>query len=368
LKILFIARKFDGVAGGVEKQSIQLMNYLVTNGNEISLLTWDRKSPKSFYQMNDQIKWHVLDMGNAQVSASWLLRIKRQIKIRSIIGKINPNAIIAFQHGAFLAVRTAIIGKNIPIVAAERNAPQRFAYVSRGKFRQLIFLSFVMAAKIVVQFESYIIHYPKYLKNKIVTINNPVNKIQVKSTTKNSRRDRDVILFVGHLEFQKNPFALLEAFAMLAPRFPEWNLHFLGKGSLRKPLTNFIANHKLDERVVFRGLETNMSAIYGEADIFCAPSMWEGFPNALAEALAHSLPAVGFKECPGVNELIIHEENGLLADNNGDKDKLAGELRKLMQSDELRKTLGKRGPGSVAKYGEKDIQDQWEKVIGSVAK
>ena len=68
------------------------------------------------------------------------------------------------------------------------------------------------------------------------------------------------------------------------------------------------------------GAVTDVAAEYAAADLFCLPSRWEGFPNTVAEALAHGLPAVAYEGCAGTGDLVEPGENGLLAAGNGDTD------------------------------------------------
>jgi glycosyltransferase involved in cell wall biosynthesis len=111
-----------------------------------------------------------------------------------------------------------------------------------------------------------------------------------------------------------------------------------------------------------------MEGIYRGANVFCLPSRWEGFPNALAEALAHGVPTIGFSDCAGVNLLIQPGQNGLLAAGNNNPDSLADALRQLMESSALRSSLGSNAPHSVEQYETEKIFDKWENVFLQVAK
>ena len=75
------------------------------------------------------------------------------------------------------------------------------------------------------------------------------------------------------------------------------------------------------------------------ADIFAFPSNSEAFGLALTEAMAAGLPAIGYKSCPAVNEIIIDGYNGFLCDDGVDD--FAEKMKVLMQNEELRKQMGK---------------------------
>ena len=367
MKILFVGRKFDGVAGGLERMAIQLMNAMSARGHDISLLTWDQPGAQTHYPLDPSVVWKMLGLGDAMQKASWRLRWQRQVRIREIVKKLKPDVIIGYQQGAFLTVRIAIVGLGIPIIASERNAPQRFDHLRAGRYRQFVYLSFLFAKRITVQFDSYRDAYPRYLRKRIVPIPNAVAAAKDFAKPAGEEGQPKTLLFVGHLAYQKHPQVLIEAFAQIAAQFPEWTLQMLGKGEYHAELETLVAARGLQERVRFLGLSREIERFYCQAHLFAMPSRWEGFPNALAEALAHGLPAVGFADCAGVNQLIVSGENGLLAPGNGDADSLAQALTQLMAAPHTRQKMGFAARGLVEGYQPDPIFDRWDALFRETA-
>jgi glycosyltransferase involved in cell wall biosynthesis len=87
----------------------------------------------------------------------------------------------------------------------------------------------------------------------------------------------------------------------------------------------------------------------------------------LAEALAHGLPAIGFAECAGVRDLIVHGRSGLLAEGNEDPETLALVLDKAMSRGELRRSMGSEAIASVKRLDPPRIFSQWEQLLFEVA-
>ena len=87
-------------------------------------------------------------------------------------------------------------------------------------------------------------------------------------------------------------------------------------------------------------------------------------PLALTEAMAAGLPAIGYKSCPSVNELIIDGYNGFLCDDGIDD--FAEKLKILMSDAELRKKMGENARKSMEKFAPEKIWDQWEALIKEV--
>ena len=103
-----------------------------------------------------------------------------------------------------------------------------------------------------------------------------------------------------------------------------------------------------------------------EADIFAFPSAYEGFGMALAEGMSVGLPAIGYKNCPAVNELIKDGKTGFLCDDGVEP--LAHALEKLMSDKELRVKMGKAAKADMAQFAPEKIWDKWEDLMKKIVK
>ena len=134
----------------------------------------------------------------------------------------------------------------------------------------------------------------------------------------------------------------------------------LGEGDERPKLESLVRETGFADRVRLPGAKADVSEWYQNSHLFCLPSRHEGFPNALAEAQAHGLPAVGFTGCAGVNELIQDGITGLLARGNGDVETLSQALASLMSHPERRKAMGAAGRKAMEAYRPDSVMDAWE--------
>lgn len=199
----------------------------------------------------------------------------------------------------------------------------------------------------------------------IVETPNPVPEAERHATPDAPGADgRFTLLSVGRLGYQKNFQVLLAAFERLAPRFPDWDLRIVGEGEDRAQLESIVANSsQLAGRVFLPGATRDIAAEYVGAQLFCLPSRWEGFPNALAEALAHGLPSVGFEECSGVPDLIENGRSGTLATGMNEPDSLAQALSVPMVDAGLRKAQGRSAVLTMRQYRPEECFDRWEQVL-----
>lgn len=365
MRLLFAARAIDRMAGGVERMIITIMGAMVERGHDVDLLTWDRADAEAFYPMAPEITWHRLDLGDPAVKATPGLMLKRAAAVRQLIARRQPQVIVAFQDGPFRALRAYCAGLGIPLIAAERSAPTGFAHTRNGQRKKFIaFNAFRFAKSIVVQCESYRQLYPPFLQSRIVTIPNPVFPAQLSAhPDQPNESGRYCLLSVGRLSYQKNYECSIDAFARIARAFPQWDLVIVGDGELRTKLEGLAAAAGLSHRIALPGAVTEPGHYYARANLFFLPSRWEGFPNALAEAQAHGLPAVGFSDCAGVNELIVDGQNGLLAEGNGDSSTLANAFAALMRDGDLRLQFGAMGRRSIMNYTPDQIMDRWENIF-----
>jgi GalNAc-alpha-(1->4)-GalNAc-alpha-(1->3)-diNAcBac-PP-undecaprenol alpha-1,4-N-acetyl-D-galactosaminyltransferase len=362
MRLLFVCRMLANGVGGVERISIHLMNAMVERGHEVSLFTWDRAPAQAFYAMRGEIRWHRLDMGDPARRASLPQRLIRMRRFRTCALTPRPDAIVAFQHGPFLFAALAAIGRGIPVILSERNAPDQFDHARAGRHRELTFLTMRLARAITVQFPGYIECYPAYLHPRIVVLPNPVARVTTRANPEGERTER-TLLFVGRLSYEKNLPALLRAFARVSPDHPEWRLRIVGGGREQGSLGQLARELGVQERISLAGTTDDVAAEYRHADLFCLPSRWEGFPNALAEAMAHGLPVVGYRGCAGVNELIVSGRNGLLAEGNGDPDTLAAAIGTLMADAAARERLGTEARRIAETYEPERVFDAWEALF-----
>ncbi len=368
MRIMVCYRAFGGVAGGVQRMSSLLINEFQKRGNEVCLLTLDPQDATSFFALDEGIDWFKISVGDYQRKATFSEKIERAKAIRQKVKEFKPDLILCFQDGMYFLMRAFATGMGIPIILAERNAPHRYDHLKVGKYQNIIFQTYRFADAITIQCESFRDRYPKYLRDKIITIPNPVFRPQQdeKNNYENIRKYDKVLLSVGRLGYQKNFPPLIQAFAQIADECPEWGLVIVGEGEDRIQLEGEISRLGLSDRISLPGTIKDMGPVYNSVDLFCLPSRWEGFPNALAEALIRGVPAVGYKKSAGVCDLILDNENGILAEGNGDAASLAASLKRVMLDKTFRETLAQNASDTMMKYDPSYIYDLWEECFKKV--
>lgn len=361
MKLLVVARKLDNVAGGVERSVTFLLNTMAERGHVPVLLTWDRADAVSFYPQSERVAWEKLDDGDASVRAGWIRRFRRMRRIRRLVRNHRPDVVVAYQQGPFMVTALSLLGTGIPVLAAERNAPTRFDHTRAGRWRMWVFLTFLMARRVIVQFDRYRQLYPWYLRRRIVTISNAIPPARREAED----GPRNIILFVGRLSYQKDPGTLVRAFALLHPERPDWVLRLVGEKGEREPeVRRLVSELGLEDVVELPGTTQDVDVEYVRANILCLPSLWEGFPNAAGEAMAHGVPVVGFADCAGLTDLVRHEREGLLAPEHTPA-ALAAELRRVTGEDALRHRLGDAARWRASEFNPNAVAGAWESLLSA---
>lgn len=158
----------------------------------------------------------------------------------------------------------------------------------------------------------------------------------------NVAKEKGSICFIGRLTRQKNLFALLEALEGLP-----YTLSIIGSGEQEEQLKDFADKNEV--KVSFLGNIPNdkLPEILNQHEIFILPSLWEGMPKALLEAMACGVPVIG-TNMNGTKEVIEHGKNGILCET--DPASIREAIRTLMEDEELRQKLGKNARRTIVEH------------------
>lgn len=177
--------------------------------------------------------------------------------------------------------------------------------------------------------------------------------------------DGPFVVFAGRLDPQKGLHTLVEA--LRSPVLAAAGVHalLLGDGPQRDELAQAVERHGLRDRVRFQGVVADVAPYLRASDIFAFPTLGEGMPNALLEAMATGLPCVA-SAVGGCRDVLTDGETGLLVPA-GDAAALQGALETLVQSAALRARLGAAArAAAIAQFGLEAMVDRYEACYRAV--
>ncbi|MBE9168000.1 glycosyltransferase family 4 protein [Pleurocapsales cyanobacterium LEGE 06147] len=365
MKLTLIIFSFS--SGGAERVMSIMANYWTAKGWKITLLSFvDRRIPP-FYDLDSRIDY--IPLGIAAESPNPIIAIwnnwKRIRRLRTAIDESKPDAAISFLSTTNAIALLATRGLKIPTIVSERTDPTRYFI---GKiWEQLRQWTYLFADRIVVQTRRTLDYFPSQLQARACIIPNPVlEPPRANNSSDKIIGDRSLIA-MGRLEYQKGFDLLLQAFAKLKDRYPEWTLTILGEGTLRQELESLCNQLELTDRVHLLGRRKNPYKFLKQAKLFVMSSRFEGFPNALCEAMACGLPVIS-TDCPtGPREIIRNGVDGILVPNE-DVSALAAVMERLMSDEAERKRLATRAPEVTERFSLEKVMGMWEELLDQVVK
>ncbi|WP_312899878.1 glycosyltransferase [Chryseobacterium taichungense] len=219
-------------------------------------------------------------------------------------------------------------------------------------------------AGIQVLFDSYKSFLPETFRGRCNIIPNPVPQFSESELVnhKISKEKYKITNIASLVTDCKQQHLAIDAFASVSEKFPNWELHFWGEGNDFDFLNNKIKRLNLEHKIFLNGFTGDPISKLKDADIFIFPSKYEGFPLALTEAMAVGLPCLALSSCSGVNELISNNKNGCLVT----EEELSQSLEKLMESPDLRATLGKYACSEMKKFNPEEVLTKWSQFLQQV--
>ncbi len=350
--------------GGAERVMSLMANYWAAKGWQITILTFDNNEIPQF-DLDSHVFYTPLGIASKSPNAiigMWN-NLKRVRILRNAIINSSPDAVISFTSKMNAIALLATRWLNIPVVVSERSNPVKSSL--GGSWKQLREQTYPFADRIVFQTARARDYFPPNLQNNSSIIPNMVvlPPIEKRSSDK-VLRERSLVS-MGRFVPEKGFDLLLQAFAQLKNRYPEWTLTILGDGILRPELESLRNQLGLSDRVYFPGMVKNNYDFLQQAEIFIMSSRFEGFPNALCEAMASGLPVIS-TDCPsGPREIIRDSIDGILVPNE-DVSALATAIARLMSDEEERKSLATRALEVTERFSVEKIMGMWEEVLAEV--
>lgn len=203
--------------------------------------------------------------------------------------------------------------------------------------------------------------WSKYCKNATY-IYNPITI----STSEVSKCEKKSAIAVGVLGVQKGFDYLIDAWALVAKKHPEWHLDIFGDGPDRKILQERINTYNLQEKIILQGKTDNIEKEYVSHSIYVMSSRAEGFGLVLVEASACGLPLISYDCNYGPNEIIVDGKNGILVSPVGDVKGLSDAIIYLIEDSDKRKAMGVRAKELSCRFNGENVKKNWINLLSNL--
>lgn len=363
-------------SGGMERVLANKANWLVQNGYEVSVLTTDQKGRASFFEMDFRIKMYDLGVNyednNGKSFLNKLLHYPfKQWKHRRALKKILPElkadiVISMFCNDASILPKIKDGSKKVLEIHFSRF--KRLQYGRTGIWKIADEHRSKNDLRVVSKFDKFIV-----LTEEDKGYWGDLDNIQVIPNARSfvveepAKLDEKKVIAVGRYCNQKDLAKLIDAWRIVCETVNDWKLHLVGDGEDREMLQQQIDRLGLNGSVVLGRAETDMKTVYKNASMLALSSKYEGLPMVLLEAQAAGLPIVSFKCKCGPKDVIEDGLDGILVEE-GDVEGLAAGMLKLIQDDELRKSMGRAAYQRSERYAEENVMGEWTSLFENLTR
>jgi GalNAc-alpha-(1->4)-GalNAc-alpha-(1->3)-diNAcBac-PP-undecaprenol alpha-1,4-N-acetyl-D-galactosaminyltransferase len=373
--------------GGIERAVVSLVGDFIARGHCVSVITFGDANT-DFFQLPQQTSR--LSLGIRDGASISLLKIvpttRARLKVlHAAVVASRPDVVIAHAPQINVPTLLAMRGERIPLIVTEHgDVPIRPDAAKPWLWKKWVWyrlrrLCYRSAYKVVSASAAIDRNVAWLPQQRRAVIHNPFAPVAVQPSSvplpEGLAPHRPWIASVGRLSSAKGFDVLLNAFARIAARFPQWQLVIVGDGELRERLRHQAGELVATRQVIFAGALVAPFELLRQAQFYVMASRYEGFPMALGEALCCGLPVIA-TDCPsrprrfaergfmagGVRELIEDGVNGILVPSESTRS-LADAMAHLIENPLKRQLLAQRAVASMTRYSSDKIVTEWEQLI-----
>jgi glycosyltransferase involved in cell wall biosynthesis len=335
--------------GGIGRQAVSLTTELHKRGLNIFVITRKLKNVPSFSSEVKSIRLWAARPSVYRIEAKTFLNILTSATfsvnlLYTLIKKKKDYDIVHF-HGASIPLITTLPflkilkKKVIAKVSSAKLGIEAGSFYGRYGFLGKFFISLLKNVNVFVAISNEIeegLICEGYDKNRIHRIPNFVDLTLFHPGYERSGLNKTIV-FSGALERRKGVHILLEAWKTIHKEFPDVHLIILGDGPEKAYLHAMAKDLNISDSITFKGQVNNVTDYLHNAYIFVLPSLQEGLPNSLLEAMACGLPVIASK-IGGVIDIVENGRSGILFEPGNISD-LTYAIRTLLENDEVRNKL-----------------------------
>lgn len=374
-KLLIVIHSLSG--GGAERVVSRLLCHYSEHHPDVSLSLALFK-PDVAYEIPASVRVHYLGKRRASLLGKVFEQLPRFAALRRLIQQEQPDTVLTFMPAAnlfSLAVKQTLPGCRSRMVVSERVALEaNYRGMKKAVLYRLMKLLYRHADDVVcvaegIRQELYALGVPM---RSCRVVNNAVDATELASQARTraphawaAEGHEPLLVSVGRLVPQKGHDVFIEALRRLAQKGLRPRALLYGTGESHQDLVQRIAQAGLGETVQLAGFAANPYPEVARASAFVFPSRWEGFPNALLEAMALGIPVIA-SDCPfGPRELLDDNRYGRLVPVD-DPDALARAIEQLLLT--LRSPAGpleesRKARMGAARYTTEAVMKQWQAVL-----
>lgn len=271
-------------------------------------------------------------------------------RLRKVIASFSPDVIHTHRYILFYTFLARMLTSvNAPIVHTVHNEAKKELNFAYRKINNLLFLiSKCYPVALTKKIKETIIDEYIGIKDLPIIMNGVnTNNIQPIKTDYKASPDSFNILHVGRFAEAKNHETIIDSFAKFHQQHLKSTLTFFGEGVKFEKIKEKVKVDQLTDCIFLKGVSGNVTSHFHEYDVFILPSLFEGMPITIVEAMAAGMPIIA-SNVGGIPDIITNGKNGILI--KPEENDITKALNELANNEELRKQLGEAALESSKLY------------------
>lgn len=339
MKIVYVITRSD-VVGGASVHLLDLASGVQNEHNNVTILSGGNGIVTDLARARNL---KCITLNNLVREISIYKDICGYLELRRIIKKLSPDLIHA--HSSKAGILGRLVGKSLKIPVVFTAHGWAFTEGVPEKRRRL----YIKIERFIAKFTNQIITVSNYDKNLalknhvgndtlITTVHNGIPTIE-KLPRLTSENKLVKLVMVARFDTPKNQKFLIKALSEIKDL--SWSMDFIGDGPSINQSKELVHDLNLSDKINFLGACSDVSERLINSDVFILISDWEGLPLTILEAMRSGLPVIA-TNVGGIPEAVEHGETGLLVNIN-DSINLIDSIRKLIESPDMRRNMGRCG-------------------------
>ena len=390
-RVYFLLRSAYGM-GGTIRTVINTANHLAAEGYQVEQVSLLRPKQTPFFEMHPTIRHsYLFDERSRHSPVKTSVGDRRPLSlVRREVSKrfdrwesiLTHHREVAFGRSSLwtdiLLVRklqrlkpgVLVLTRPVLNVVAARYAPpdvrtvgqEHMNFSLRGpEVREWMLSSYRLLDALTVLTDGDRVDYQQALAGAPVDVRKIPNGLPRLPDITSDQTEK-VVVAAGRLTRQKGFDLLVDAYAKVAAQRPDWRLRIFGDGTDREALQRRIHELGATDSIELMGRTGQMYEEMAKASIYALSSRYEGFGMVIIEAMSVGLPVVSF-DCPrGPSDIITTEYDGILVPPE-DVDALAAAILRLIDDDELRRSMAAAARRTAQDYSLERLGERWQELL-----
>jgi glycosyltransferase involved in cell wall biosynthesis len=354
--------------GGAERVAATLCNAWARQGREPWLVPTFLGGRDVAYPLHEAVRLQFLGDLPGVAAGPGIAPLRKLRALRRWLSAVRPDVVVSFLPNINVLAVAATRGLGLPLIVCERADPAAGVEMGWGLHAARL-VAYPFASRVCVQTSQAAQRLRRRLPGcgEFAVIPNPLPDALAALPARSGQPSRGgTVIAVGRLSPEKGFDALLQAFGRGFADAPDWRLEIWGDGPLRSQLEAQASALGLGDRARVCGPASEPWPVMARAQVFALTSAYEGFPNAMLEAMALGVPAVAFDCNSGPRDLTDGGRVGVLVPS-GDVPSMARALRALADDPARRASLGEAGANFVREaFSEPAVLARWDALFAAV--